>query len=91
MAGHRSVLSVWVEIKRKKLLTVTLRARPVKLPNLLGPSEAAMWPLCYQPSVPMLVLKGARGYSLNLANTLNQIGAAYLAGLVALIVLVGLR
>jgi hypothetical protein len=32
----------------------------------------------------MLVLKGARGYSLNLANTLAQFGAAYLAGWVVL-------
>jgi hypothetical protein len=79
-------LAVWVEIRRRKLLTVTLRARPVKLPDLLGQSEKATWPLCYQPSVPMLVLKGARGYSLNLANTLNQLGAAYVAGLVALVV-----
>jgi len=34
--------------------------------------------------VPMLVLKGARGYSVNLANTLVQLSAAYLAGLIVL-------
>jgi hypothetical protein len=34
----------------------------------------------------MLILKGARGYSLNLANKLTHLGAAYLIGLVALFV-----
>ena len=33
----------------------------------------------------MLILKGARGYSLNLANTLAYFGAAYLAGLIVLL------
>jgi hypothetical protein len=35
----------------------------------------------------MLMLKGARGYSLNLANTLAHLGAAYLAGFMALLAL----
>ena len=48
-------------------------------------SDLAKWPVCYQPSAPMLILKGARGYSLNLANTLAHLGAAYLAGMVVLI------
>src|SRR5580658_891791 len=78
------VNGVWVEIKRKQLLKMALRARPVKLPDFLQQSEIARWPLCYQPSAPMLVLKGARGYSLNLANTLAQFGAVYLAGWVVL-------
>jgi hypothetical protein len=68
------------EIKRKQLLTIALRARPVRLPDLLGQSEIVRWPLCYQPAAPMLVLKGARGYSLNLGNRLAHVGAAYLAG-----------
>jgi hypothetical protein len=77
-------LGVWVEVKRRQLLAMALRARPVQLPDFLQQSEIAKWPVCYQPSAPMLVLKGARGYSLNLANTLAQFGAAYLAGWVAL-------
>ena len=77
--------TVLVEIKRKQLVTVALRARPVKMPDFLHESEIARWPVCYQPSAPMLILKGARGYSLNLANTLAHLGAAYLAGMVALI------
>ena len=79
--------TVWVEIKRKQLVTVALRARPVKLPDLMHESDIARWPVCYQPSAPMLILKGAHGYSLNLANTLAYLGAAYLAGLAVLIVL----
>ena len=79
------VATVLVEIKRKQLVTVALRVRPVKMPDFLHESEIAKWPVCYQPSAPMLILKGARGYSLNLANTLAHLGAAYLAGMVVLI------
>jgi hypothetical protein len=84
------VITVWQEIKRKKLLTVTLRADPVKLPDLMGHSDSPSWPLCYKPSSPMLVLKGARGYSLNLANTLAPLGAAYLCGWAVIVVLLGI-
>lgn len=65
---------------------VALRARPVKMPDFLHESDIARWPICYQPTAPMLILKGAHGYSLNLANTLAHLGAAYVAGFVALIV-----
>ena len=82
--GIGIVATVWVEIRRKHLVTMALRARPVKLPDFLHQSEIARWPVCYQPSAPMLMLKGARGYSLNLANRLTYFGAAYVAGLVAL-------
>lgn len=77
--------TVWVELRRKHLVAVALRVRPVKLPDFLQQSEIAQWPVCYQPSAPMLILKGARGYSLNLANTLAYFGAAYLAGLIVLL------
>lgn len=76
---------VWVEIRRQQLLTLALRVRPVKLPDLLEPREIAGWPVCYQPSVPMSIVKGPHGYSLNLANGLTHLGAAYLLGLAALI------
>jgi hypothetical protein len=85
--GISVVATIWVEIKRKQLVKLALRARPVRLPDFLHQSEIATWPLCYQPSAPMLMLKGSRGYSLNLANTLTHLGAAYLIGLVALFVL----
>jgi hypothetical protein len=89
LAGWMAVsvaAGVWQEMKRKRLLTVTLRARPMRLPEFMG-STAPSWLLCYQPSAPMLVLKGARGYSLNLANRLAFQGAAYLGGWAALLVL----
>ena len=65
---------------------VALRARPVKMPDFLHESDIARWPICYQPTAAMLILKGAHGYLLNLANTLAHLGAAYVAGFVALIV-----
>lgn len=79
------IATVWVEIKRKQLADMSVKARPVKLPDLLHQSELARWPVCYQPSAPLLILKGARGYSLNLANTLTYLSAAYLAGMFVLI------
>lgn len=85
------VLTVWHEIMRKRVLSAVLRARPAKLPDFLGPTSIPSWPLCYQPSAPMLVLKGSRGYSVNLANTLAQLSVAYLAGFVTLLILLRLR
>ena len=79
--------TIWVEIKRKQLVKLAMHARPVKLPDFLHQSEIARWPVCYQPSAPMLMLKGAHGYSLNMANALAYLGAAYLIGLVALFAL----
>lgn len=81
------VATIWQEMKRKQLLKLSLRVRPVKLPDFLHQTDIAPWPLCYQPSIPMLILKGAHGYSLNLANRLIHLGTAYLAGLVTLFVL----
>jgi len=60
----------------------------VKLPDFMGESNITGWPVCYQPSAPQLVLKGARGYSLNLANTLAHLGAAYVAGMAGLMLLI---
>lgn len=79
--------TVWAEIRRKQLVKLALRTRPMKLPDFLNEREIAKWPVCYQPSAPMLILRGAHGYSLNLANTLTYFGAAYLAGLTALFAL----
>jgi hypothetical protein len=78
--------TVWVEIKRRQLVTLALRARPLQLPDLWHQSEIARWPVCFQPSAPVLMLKGAHGYSLNLANTLAQFSAAYLVGFAGLMV-----
>jgi hypothetical protein len=77
--------TVLVEWKRKQLVDASLRVRPVRFRDLLNQSGLARWPLCCQPSVPMMILRGARGYSLNLANSLTYLSAAYLAGMVALV------
>jgi hypothetical protein len=78
------VSTVIVEIKRKQLARLSARAKPVTLPDLLRQSELARWPVCYQPSAPLLMLKGARGYSINLANTFALVGIAYVTGFVVL-------
>jgi hypothetical protein len=76
--------TIAIEIKRKQLVRVTLRARPAVMPDLLRQAELARWPLCYEPSAPLLMLKGARGYSINLANTCAVTGLAYIAGFMIL-------
>ncbi|HZS60333.1 MAG TPA: hypothetical protein VFA43_13755 [Gemmatimonadaceae bacterium] len=78
------VATIVVEIKRKQLARLALRARPVIMPDLLDQAKIARWPLCYAPSAPLLMLKGARGYSINLANTCAVIGLAYVAGFMVL-------
>lgn len=84
------VATVVVEIKRRQLAAMSARVRPVTLPDFLHQSDLARSPVCYQPSAPFLLLKGAHGYSLNLANRLTHLGAAYLAGLIILFALLPL-
>lgn len=79
------VLGIWQEMERRRVLKASLRARPMKMPDFLQ-TENSGWPVCYQPATPMLLIRGARGYSLNLANRLALLGAAYLAGLAVLFV-----
>jgi hypothetical protein len=81
---------VWVEIRRKQLTTLALRVSPRRLPDFLRQSEIARWPVCYQPSAPLLILKGAHGYSINFANALAWLAAAWLSGLIVLIALLPL-
>jgi hypothetical protein len=79
------IQTVWFEIERKRMRKLALLAEPRTLPNFLG--QASGWPVCYQPSIPILLLRNTRGYSVNLANRMIQIGAVYLAGFFALILL----
>jgi hypothetical protein len=81
-------VAVWVEVRRKQLAEMGVKARPVRMPDLIGQAEMTRWPVCFEPEVPMLVLKGVRGYSLNLANTMTHLGAAYVIGMVLLVMLV---
>ena len=59
--------------------------QPVRLPDLMGQTGITWWPVCYQPEVPILVLKGGYGYSLNLANTATYWGTPYLIGMAGLV------
>jgi hypothetical protein len=79
--------ALWVEIRRKQLADMGVKARPVRMPDLMGQASMTQWPVCFEPQVPMLVLKGGRGYSLNLANTTTYWGTAYLIGMAGLLML----
>lgn len=79
--------AVWIEVRRKQLAEMGLKARPVRSPNLMGQAGMTRWPVCFEPQVPLLVLKGGRGYSLNLANTASYLGTAYLIGMAGLLML----
>ncbi|HYX52685.1 MAG TPA: hypothetical protein VE783_04490 [Candidatus Limnocylindrales bacterium] len=74
------------EMGRNSVLRAAVRANPVRMPDLLN-AQPAGWPVCYQPSTPTLLVRAARGYSLNLANRFTLLGAGYLAGFFALIVI----
>jgi hypothetical protein len=80
------VLTIWVERTRNRLQALAKRAQPAKMPELLPEAGSSGWMLCYQPATPMLLIRSAQGYSLNLANARTQLGAVYLAGLAALLV-----
>lgn len=79
--------AVWVEIRRKRLSDMRVNVHPVRLPNLMGQAGVTQWPICFKPQVPMLVLKGDHGYSLNLANSVTYWGTAYLIGMACLLML----
>src|SRR5262249_11837298 len=78
------VATVLGEIKRKQIATLASLTKPVRLPDLLG-ADGAAWPVCYEPSAPALMLRSARGYSLNFGSSLAKFTAAYVAGLALLI------
>ena len=83
MLAATLLLTIVHEKGRLAVVKANLRARPMKLPDFAH-AESSGRLLCYQPATPMLLIKGAHGYALNLANRLTQLGAAYLAGLIAL-------
>ena len=85
------VVIVWQEVARDRVLRLSLQTRPVRLPDLLAANQTSRWPLCYEPSAPMLVLRGVHGYSLNLANSLVQFGAAYVSAFPILLVVLRSR
>ena len=78
------VATVIVEIKRKRIANLDALARPVALPDLRA-ADGPAWPVCYEPSAPALMLRSARGYSLNFGNGVAQTSAVYIAGFALLI------
>ncbi len=81
------VLLVCVEHKRKQLAQLCAEVKPVRMPNLMGQVDSAKWPLCYEPELPALLLRGSRGSSVNLASSVALLAMVYLAGIAGLAVL----
>jgi hypothetical protein len=77
------IATVLVEIKRKQIANLTVLAAPVPMPDLRA-ADGPAWPVCYQPSAPALMLKSARGYSLNIGNSIAKFSAAYVVGFAVL-------
>jgi hypothetical protein len=78
-------LGIWTEVKRKQVAEAGAKVKPVRMPDLSGAGERASWPVCFEPEVPMLVVQGERGYSVNLANTAAYLALAYAVGMVGLL------
>jgi hypothetical protein len=78
-------MAIWLERRRNALLKISVGATPMRMPDFLDHDKRSIGPVCYQPATPMLLIRHAHGYSLNLANRRTQMAAVYLAGLVALI------
>ncbi len=79
------VSTLWLEVLRKRTLVASLRVQPMRLPDLMAGENVVTGLFCYRPPVPTLLLKGQRGYSLNLANPVSYVSAIYLTGMVALV------
>jgi hypothetical protein len=77
------VSSIWMEVRRHRAGMIIARTVPAPVPEFIQQSASL---LCFEPAAPVLVLKNARGYSLNLANRLAIFGAVYALGLIGLFV-----
>jgi hypothetical protein len=77
------IATVLVEIKRKQIANLAVLATPAPMPDLLA-ADGPAWPVCYEPSVPTLMLRSARGHSLNLGNNIAKFSAAYVVGFAVL-------
>jgi hypothetical protein len=74
----------WYEWRRRSAhLEVARRTRPAKLPALPGVPARL---ICFQPDYPMLLLRSANGYALNLASAPAKLAGLYLAGFAGLCV-----
>lgn len=85
--GISFIMTVWHERRRKEMLELVKRVKPIFMKDSLDEGANSSYLLCYRPDAPLTLIKGVRGYALNLANSRTQVGVAYLAGFVTLIVL----
>jgi len=69
--------------RRLAYLKVASRTRPAKFP-LLPAAKEARGPVVFWPSLPVLLLRTANGYALNLASTQVGIAGLYSAGFAGL-------
>ena len=85
--GISFIMTLWQERRRKEMLEFVKRVRPIFMKDSLDDGANPNFMLCYRPEAPLTLIKGVRGYALNLANSRTQVGAAYIAGFVTLVVL----
>jgi hypothetical protein len=68
---------------RRRHLEIARRTKPVRFPVLPAIPDAASF-VCFRPESPVLLLSGARGYTLNLASAPARTASLYVAGYAAL-------
>ncbi len=72
------LIATWYEWRRRSAhLEVARRTKPAKLPALPGVPASVV---CFQPAYPLLLLRNANGYALNLASTTIKMAGLYIAG-----------
>jgi len=75
----------WFEWRRRQQhLRVARQTKPVGF--LVRPDAANLGLVCFRPALPALLLKGPRGYALNLASVSAMTAGLYLAGCAALVI-----
>ena len=85
--GISFIMTLWQERRRKEMVEFVKRVKPIFMKDSLDDGANPSRLLCYRPDAPVSLIKGARGYAFNLANSRTQLGAAYIAGFVTLLVL----
>ena len=88
-----AALAVWTvryARRRDQYLAAFKLVQPIKLPVLEEETKISR-PFCYLPARPVMLVRSAPGYTLNLGSSRTQIGVLYLAGLAAMIFWLRLR
>lgn len=82
--GAASIVALAYEWRsRRAHLEVARRTKPAKFP-LLPAAQKARGMVCFWPSLPVLLLRTANGYALNLASAPVRIAGLYFAGFAGL-------